>query len=166
MNPRVVTLLNQQINHEFFSYFVYQALAVCFERLGLFGFEKWAQQSAAEELGHAHKLIGYLQDRMQPVEFYALEAPATDCQTLKEGLAAALTHEQQVTGWIHEIVAATTSERDYTTFAFIQMLVLEQIEEEKKVADLLARVNIAGDEVILVDHELLDEVIHGLTQPA
>lgn len=156
MDAKIVKLFNQQINHEFYSHFVYLALAAFFERQGLFGFEQWALKSAGEELGHAKKLTEYLQDKVQIVEYYPVDAPVCPCETLGAALELALNHERKVTAWINDIVAATTTQRDYTSFAFIQLFVLEQIEEEKKVADLIARVTIAGDDVIIVDHELLD----------
>lgn len=156
MKPKILSLINQQITHEYYSYFVYMALSTFFERCGLFGFEKWALKSAGEELNHARKFMEYLQDKSQMVEFSAIPAPDCNCNTVLEALDLALKHEQRVTAWISDIVAATSAERDYTTFAFAQFFVLEQIEEEKKVADLIARVTVAGDDAIVVDHELLD----------
>jgi len=131
MKPKILSLINQQTNHEYYSYFVYMALSTFFERCGLFGFQKWAEKSAGEELNHARRFMEYLQDRTQMVEFSPIPAPDCSCNTVLEALDLALKHEQRVSAWIADIVAATSSERDYTTFAFVQPFVVEQIEEEK-----------------------------------
>lgn len=156
VKSKIVSLINQQINHELYSWYLYLSLSTVFERAGMFGFEKWAKTQAGEEQSHAHKMIEYLQDKREMVELTAVAAPEVTCDSVLSALKVALEHEIKVTTWINDIVAATSTERDYTSFAFLQQFVLEQIEEEKKVADLIARVTIAGDDVILVDHELLD----------
>ncbi|MDD1663659.1 MAG: ferritin, partial [Methanomicrobiales archaeon] len=52
--------LNAQMNREFFSSYLYLAMAGYFESVSLKGFAKWMLVQAQEEHAHGMKFYGYL----------------------------------------------------------------------------------------------------------
>ena len=53
MNAKVHELLNQQINKEFYSAYLYLDFSNYFEDAGLDGFANWYEIQAKEEMDHA-----------------------------------------------------------------------------------------------------------------
>lgn len=154
MDKNILSLLNRQINREFHSEMLYLALSAKAELAGFLNLAKWLEEHAAEEHDHAHRLIDYVLDRGQTPEYSEIPAAKVSAKTPVDILKAALEHEQFVTGSINEIMSAAAKSNDYATFTATQWFVVEQVEEEKKVGDLLRQFELAGDQAITVDLEL------------
>ena len=81
MNANVSKLLNEQINKEFYSAYLYLDFANYYAAVGLDGFENWYRVQAQEERDHAMLFYQYLQNNGESVTFEAIanvSVPAKD----------------------------------------------------------------------------------------
>lgn len=157
MDAKVAELLNEQINKEFYSAYLYLDFANYFERRGLQGFAHWYEVQAQEERDHAMLMYRFLLNNGQRVTFEAIASPDkklfADIDVLNEGLE----HERYVTSLINEIYAEAYSSRDFRTMQFLDWFVKEQGEEEKNAADLITKMELFGSDakgLYMLDNEL------------
>lgn len=129
--------INAQINREFFSAFLYLAMANDAMAKGFKGAANWMTLQFKEEQEHALKFSKYLEDRGAKVVLTAMEAPKTEWQDLIEMFRDALDHERKVTAWINEINALAVEEKDYATQNMFAWFIEEQVEEEASVEDAI-----------------------------
>ena len=57
MNNKVVKALNEQINAELYSSYLYLSMSAFFSDINLNGFANWMRAQAQEELFHAMKFL-------------------------------------------------------------------------------------------------------------
>jgi ferritin len=143
ISKKMAKRLNDQVNHEFYANWVYQAMAYALQSMNLKGFADWFDQQAAEERSHAVKIADYLLDQGAPVTLKELPAPRTDYKSVQEICQAALAHELKVTKQINDIAALAETEKDRATIQFIGWFVTEQVEEVATATELLEMVKIA-----------------------
>ena len=146
MDQKVAQLLNEQINKEFVSAYIYLDMANFYSAKGLDGFSNWFEIQAREEQDHAMRIYGYLHDNSEPVTLAAIAAPDLHFSTLSEPLQAALEHEKYITGEINTIYAAATAVNDYRTVQFLDWFIAEQGEEEKNSSDLITKMELFGED--------------------
>ncbi|MBA3721628.1 MAG: ferritin [Parachlamydiaceae bacterium] len=146
MNEKVLKALNEQIKHEFFSSFLYLAIASYLENIPLDGFGKWFRKQAQEEHEHAMKIFNYIIDRNCMVELQAIEKPPAKFKSIQDVFEQSLAHEQKVTKWIHQIYELALKEKDHGTAVFLQWFITEQVEEEKNANDNLDQIKLNGDD--------------------
>ncbi|HOJ48265.1 MAG TPA: ferritin [Bacillota bacterium] len=157
MKERVAKLLNEQINKEFYSAYLYLSFANYFIEQGLNGFANWYQVQAQEERDHAFLITQYLQNNDVKVVYEAIAKPDASWADNLEVLKAGLAHEQYVTASIHNIYDAASEEKDYRTLQFLDWFVQEQGEEEKNAIDLIRKMELFGGDakgLYLLDQEL------------
>ena len=135
--------LNQQVNFEFYSWYLYLAMAYAFEDMNLPIFAKWFHLQADEEREHAMKIAQYLLDQGAKVTLTAIAEPKRDYQSAQEIVEAALEHEKTVTAQVNEIVDLAIKENDHATRQFIDWFVEEQVEEVKSATELVTLVRMA-----------------------
>ena len=122
--------LNEQINAEMYSAYIYLAMAAYFESKNLPGCASWMGVQTQEETAHAMKLYGYVNERGGRVILKAIEQPPKDWKSPLAAFEAVYEHEQYVTGRINKLVDLALQEKDHATNAFLQWFVNEQVEEE------------------------------------
>lgn len=144
MDKKVYTLLNDQINKEFFSAYFYLDMANYYTAKGLDGFANWYQIQAKEEQDHAMLIYQYLQNNSQPVVLEAIAKPDKVFNTPMDPLVFALEHERYVTALINAITEAAHEAKDFRTIQFMSWFVTEQGEEEKNASDLIAKMELFG----------------------
>lgn len=157
LNKEVAALLNEQINKELYSAYLYLDMANYYADEGLNGFENWFYVQAQEERDHAMLFRTYLLNNDEKVTLGAIAAPDKTFPDFKSPLTAALEHEQYVTASINNIYAAASQEKDFRTMQFLDWFVKEQGEEEKNATDLIKKFELfAGDPkgLYLMDQEL------------
>lgn len=157
MDKKVATLLNSQINKEFYSAYLYLEFANYFERKGLAGFAHWYEVQAQEERDHAMLFYRFLLNNEEKVTLEAVEAPKTDAEGDSDILAEGLKHEKYVTALINDIYAAAYSVKDFRTMQFLDWFVKEQGEEEKNASDLITKYQLFGSDakgLYMLDNEL------------
>jgi len=161
LNPKVRELLNDQINKEFYSAYLYLDFSNYYERLGLDGFANWYRVQAQEERDHAMLFYDYLQNNDELVELGAIGKPDKVFTDNMGPLKAALEHEQYVTALINAIYAEAYEARDFRTMEFLNWFVKEQGEEETNARDLITKMELFGNDpksLYMLNSELLARV--------
>jgi ferritin len=158
--------LNDQMNKEIYSAYLYMAMSAFSSYLGLKGFANWFMVQYQEEMSHAMKFYGYIIDQGEQVKLKAIEEPPTDFKSPMDMFQRTLKHEQFVTKCINELVDLSIKEKDHATNIFLQWYVTEQIEEEGNDNDIIAKLKLVGDKgdgLLMLDKELAARVF---TPPA
>lgn len=161
VSQRMHDRLNDQIQKEFFSEYLYLSMAAYFEAVDLPGFANYFYVQAQEERDHAMKFFRYVSDTEGRVLLQKLDAPTHDFHTPMAVLKMSLEHERYITRSIHEIVAEALSEKDYSTNAFLNWFLSEQVEEEANATKLIAKLKMVEDDgrgLLLLDNELAKRV--------
>lgn len=144
LNPTVSKLLNEQINKEMYSAYLYLDMANYYINKGMNGFANWFNIQAKEEMDHAFLFIKYLQNNGFEVSLSAIAKPDKVFNALREPLVESLKHEEFVTASIHNIFAEAQKIHDYRTMEFLNWFVKEQGEEEKNATDLIVAFDLHG----------------------
>ena len=144
MNANVSKLLNEQINKEFYSAYLYLDFANYYAAVGLDGFENWYRVQAQEERDHAMLFYQYLQNNGEGVTFEAIAKPEWERGDHMTPLKKALEHEKLVTASIDAIYAAAYEARDFRAMQMLDWFIKEQGEEEKNAADLITKMELFG----------------------
>ncbi len=146
LNAKVHELLNQQINKEFYSAYLYLDFSNYFKAQGLDGFANWYKIQAQEERDHAMLFYTYLQNENMPVTLEAIDKPNKTVTCHMDVLRAGLEHEYYVTSLINDIYAAAYDVRDFRTMQFLDWFVKEQGEEETNANDLISKMELFGSD--------------------
>ena len=149
--------MNEQINKELFSSYLYLSMAAYFEEKNLTGFAHWMRVQTDEEREHAMKLYNFLLERGGKVTLKALAAPKTEWASNLEAFQEAAEHEAQITASIHALYDLAMKEKDYPAQVMLQWFVTEQVEEEKNAAEIVANLKLIEDRgtaVLMLDHQL------------
>lgn len=157
LDKKVVELLNQQVNKEFYSAYLYLDFSNYYYEEGLDGFGNWYKIQAQEERDHAMLILQYLQNNGEKVVLEAIDKPAVALDSAKAVLAEGLKHERYVTSLIHTIYDAAYSVKDFRTMQFLDWFVKEQGEEETNAEGLVKKFELFGDDpksLYMLDNEL------------
>ena len=144
LSKKVVDLLNNQVNKELYSAYLYLDFENYYNDKSLEGFANWHHVQVQEEIAHAQLMMQYLQDNDYSVVLEAINKPNIPLNELSDPLKAGLKHEQYVTELIHTCYAAAYEEKDFRTMQFLDWFVKEQGEEEKNASDLISRFELFG----------------------
>ena len=144
MDAKVHALINEQINKEFYSAYLYLDFANYFKAQGLDGFANWYTVQAQEERDHAILFYTYLQNENMPVTLEAIAKPDKVITCHMDALKAGLEHEKYVTSLINNIYGAAYDVRDFRTMQFLDWFVKEQGEEETNATDLISKMELFG----------------------
>ena len=157
MDKKVHDLLNQQINKEFYSAYLYLEFSNYFEDRGLDGFANWYMIQAQEERDHAMLFYRYLQNENEKVTLEAIDKPTVTINEDMDVLKAGLKHEKYVTSLINDIYAAAHDVKDFRAMQFLDWFVKEQGEEETNANDLITKMELFGGDsrgLYLLNQEL------------
>ena len=146
MNERVHELLNQQINKEFYSAYLYLDFSNYFKARGLDGFAHWYMIQAQEERDHAMLFYQFLQNESKKVTLMAIDQPDKEFKSDMDVLLAGLEHEKYVTSLIHDIYAEAYASKDFRTMQFLDWFVKEQGEEETNANDMITKMELFGSD--------------------
>lgn len=168
LDKKVVELLNDQVNKEFYSAYLYLDFANFYKDKGLDGFANWYNIQAQEERDHAMLFVQYLQNNNEKVTLEAIDKPDKTLNTLKDPLSFGLEHEEYVTSLIHNLYDAAHSIKDFRTMQFLDWFVKEQGEEETNANDMITKFDLFGNDpkgLYMLDNELGNRVYsaHSLT---
>ena len=157
LSKTIQDAINEQIKNEIQSAYLYLAMAQHCESKNLSGFGRWLTMQWTEELEHAQKLIGYMNDRDGRVLLAAIEKPAPEWASPLAVFKEVLAHEQKVTALINGLYALAIKENDYATQIELQWFIKEQVEEEKNatmVIDQLTMLGETGTPLFMLDRQL------------
>jgi ferritin len=161
LNAKVRDLLNQQINKEFYSAYLYLDFSNYFKAAGLDGFANWYMVQAQEERDHAMLFYTYLQNENAVVTLEAIDKPDKVFECHMDVLKAGLAHEEYVTASINDIYAAAYDVRDFRTMQFLDWFVKEQGEEEKNADATVKKFDLYGNDpksLYMLDNEMAARV--------
>jgi ferritin len=153
----IQTAMNEQINKELFSAYLYLSMAAYFESRNLPGFAHWMRIQAGEEQEHAMKFYDHILERGGQVVLKAIEAPKTDWASPLQVAEEVAAHEAKVTASIYALYELALKEKDYPAQMMLQWFINEQVEEEKNAAELVAHLKLIeerGTAVLMLDHQL------------
>lgn len=154
---KVASLLNNQIQKEFYSAYLYLHFSNYYVEKGLNGFANWYKVQAQEERDHALLFVQYMQNNDLPVTYETIEKPDAALESNMDPLKAALKHEQYVTESIHAIYEAAYEAKDFRTMQFLDWFVKEQGEEETNAQELIKKMALFGTDskgLYMLDQEL------------
>lgn len=157
LNEKVAELLNNQVNKEFYSAYLYLELSNYYTEAGLNGFANWYKIQAQEERDHALLFMQYMQNNDVKVTLEAIDKPNVELKDNMSPLKTGLQHERYVTALINNIYEAAYIAKDFRTMQFLDWFVKEQGEEETNATDLVKKMELYGTDpkgLYLLDSEL------------
>jgi ferritin len=157
LSPKLEEALNQQINAELYSAYLYFSMATYLSSIDLAGCAHWMHAQTQEELLHASKMYEYVNERGGRVVLNAIKAPKTQWASPLEVFEDAYRHEQHVTSLINGLMELAISEKDHATQIFLQWFISEQVEEEASANGVVQRMKLAQASpggLFMIDKEL------------
>ncbi len=157
LSENLYNLLNDQINHEHYSSYLYLSMAAYFEAKNLSGFAHWMKVQSEEEYEHGMKFYEYLNDRGSAVTLGAIAAPPVEWAGPADLFEHVLQHEQKVTSLINTIYAQALKENDFPTQVMLHWFINEQVEEEKNAQQIVDQLHMVGGSpqgLMMIDHAL------------
>src|SRR5574341_205789 len=136
--------LNEQVNAELYSAYLYLSMSAYCESRNLAGFAAWMRRQSQEEVTHALKLFDYINDQNGRVLLKAVAQPPTEFASIIEVWQQTLDHERHVSSLIHKLFDQAHRANDYATQSLLQWFVTEQVEEEKTASRILEEVKMVG----------------------
>ena len=161
LSNKMEAAINQQINAEMYSSYLYLSMATYFESISLGGFSNWMRQQAQEEMFHGMKMFDFVCERGGRVTLKAIDEPPSEWSSVLDVMENVLAHEQKVTGLINDLVNLALDERDHATNIFLQWFVSEQVEEEDTAGGLVDKLKLIGGDangLFMLDTELATRV--------
>lgn len=158
--------LNDQINAELYSGYLYLSMSAYFESISLPGMANWMRTQASEEQFHGMKMYDYLNEAGGRAKLMAIEEPKFEWDGPLDVFEAVLEHEQKVTSLINDLVDLAFSQKDHATYNMLQWFIAEQVEEESNASDLVGKMKLIKDDpsaLFMMDQELAKRVF---TPPA
>ncbi|MDG6220731.1 MAG: ferritin [Candidatus Thermoplasmatota archaeon] len=157
IGERMNEALNQQINEELYSAYLYLAMSADFQEKGFPGFANWMRVQFQEEQAHAMMLYDYIVERGGSVKLMAIKEPPKNWPSLLKAFQEALAHEEYITGKINELVDIAIEVKDHAANNFLQWYVKEQVEEEANANANVDQLKIVGEEgrgLLMLDREM------------
>jgi ferritin len=157
LKKAVEAALNDQIQMELESAYIYLGMAAYAEQKNLPGFAHWMRMQWQEEIAHAMKMFDFIHDRGGKVALKSLSRPPASYSGPLDVMKKTLKHEQKVTASITKLYELALKEKDYPSQILLQWFIDEQTEEEKAASDIIAQLEMAGDSgagLVMVDREL------------
>lgn len=149
--------VNDQIQEEFQSAYIYLAMSAWFEEENLDGFAHWMFVQWEEEIEHAMKFYRHILRRGGKVELQTLEAPEVEIKNAADAFKIALKHEQHITSRIHSLYELAQEHNDYPLQTLLHWFIDEQVEEEENTSNVLEELQRIGDDgsgLVMLDREM------------
>ena len=156
MNSNIAALLNEQINKELYSAYLYMDMAIYYDKLDLDGYANYYTIQAQEERDHALLFMKYMQNNSLDISLEAVAKPDKVFNSVLDPLVIAAEHERYVTELINNIYHEAHQAKDYRTMKFLDWFVDEQMEEEDNADSMINRYKLFGQDpkgLYLLDQE-------------
>jgi ferritin len=169
LSTKMQDALNQQVNAEMYSAYLYLAMSVHFDAQSLKGAAHWMRTQYDEEMIHAFKLLEYVQGRGGQMKLAAIGEPEPRLESPLGVFTEALEHERKVTAMFNNLMGLATDERDFASASFLQWFIDEQVEEEASVDEIVQQLTLVGESkngLFMVDRNLAERAAPVAAQPA
>ena len=150
-------ILNEQINKEFYSGYLYLSMSAQLKELGLFGISSWMRHQAKEEVEHGLKIFDYLINWNSFVTLKQIKTPEFEYNGILSIFYSVYEHEKSITSSVMKVAQKAEEECDRTTLNFVDWFIAEQIEEEENIKNIIKKLELFGDDKValyLLDKEL------------
>ena len=144
MNSKVMSLLNEQINKEFYSAYLYLDMANYYQDMNLNGYANYYNIQAQEERDHALLFMQYMQNNGLKVTLEAIAKPDKVFNSILDPMEIAAEHERYVTALINNIYREAHADGDYRTMKFLDWFIDEQMEEENSADTMIGQYKLFG----------------------
>src|SRR4030042_6020840 len=144
IGKKMESALNEQVNKELYSAYLYMSMSSFSDRIGLKGFSNWFMVQYHEEMLHAMKIHEYIRRQGGKVKLLSIKEPPSEFESPLDMFEKTLDHERFITRSINDLVDLSISEKDHATHIFLQWYVTEQIEEEENENDIIAKLKLVG----------------------
>jgi len=164
LSKKLQSALNDQINAELFSAYLYLSMSSWFKAQNLEGFASWLQVQAQEEVEHAMKIYGYLHDKGAAVELKQIEAPQKSWKSPLAAFEDAYKHEVYISGRINDLADLAVAEKDHATNVFLHWFVEEQVEEEASALAVVEKLKLVATHpsgIYMLDREMASRGTEG-----
>lgn len=148
---------NNQINAELYSEYLYLSMKAYFANLNLNGFVNWFNVQVQEEHVHGMGMFDYVIERGGRIELQAIDKPETNWESPLACFKQVLEHEEYVTSRINALMDVAEEVKDRAALSFLNWYLKEQVEEEASVGNVLATLELIGDDkhaLLMLDREL------------
>ena len=152
IDKKIENILNQQINKEFYSAYLYLAISAYFDEIGLRGFAHWAKVQAREEVDHGMIIFDHILERDGDIQLTDISAPSTSFGNPDDVFKMILEHEKTITADINEITSDSDLNCDFATRNFINWYVAEQVEEEALVRYIVDKFELFNNDNAVLYH--------------
>ena len=156
MNDTIAALLNDQINKELYSAYLYLDITNYYDEQDLDGYANYYMIQAQEERDHALLFMKYMQNNGLKITLEAIGKPDKVFTNILDPLVIAAEHERYVTALINNIYHEAHQGKDYRTMKFLDWFVDEQMEEEDNADSMVSRYKLFGQDprgLYLLDQE-------------
>ncbi|HOB54244.1 MAG TPA: ferritin [Acidobacteriota bacterium] len=157
IKDKMLKAINEQINEEYASAYIYLSMSAFFESVNLQGFAQWMRVQVREETAHGDKFFKHIVERGGRVALKAIPEPAFEWKSPLDVFQATQKHEQQITACIHKLMDLAHAEKDYAAIGLLQWFVDEQVEEEAHAEEIVQKLTMMGDAkhaIYMLDREL------------
>lgn len=157
INKKMEKALNEQMNREMYSAYLYMAMSSHCAQKGLKGFANWFMVQYHEEMFHAMKFYEYIGVQGGAATLKAIAQPPAAYKSLLEMFTKTLEHEQFITQSINDLMELAIAEKDHATRIFLQWYVTEQVEEENNDNEIIAQLKLINNDpqgTMMLDKEL------------
>ncbi|HOE99918.1 MAG TPA: ferritin [Spirochaetota bacterium] len=145
ISSKINDIINEQINKELFSSYLYLSMAAYFESINFEGFANWMRKQSNEENNHAMKFFNYIYERGGKVTLKSIKEPKAEWKSPLDAFLEAYEHEKFITDSIYKILDAAKAEKDYATENFLAYYIKEQVEEEDSAVVIVEKLKQIGD---------------------
>lgn len=145
LSERLNNELNEQINREFYSGYLYLSMANYFHENNLNGFEHWCKKQAEEEVGHGMAILEFMAKLNSKIKLLEINEPEAVFSTPIDTIKEMLNHEKHLTGCLHTIAVTAKDENAFTTCHFLEHMLEEQIEEEETAYDIYSKLKMFNE---------------------
>ena len=144
MTEKLRLMMEDQINKELWSAYIYLEIAEFYKSKGLEGYHIYFEEQAKEEVEHAEKFMNYMQDRDLSFVFKPIQPLNHKFNDLREPLVFQLEHERLVTSLIEALFKQADLDDDFLTKKFLSWFLEEQLEEEARSKGLIDEFDLFG----------------------
>lgn len=158
ISEKMEKALNEQINRELFSEYLYLSIQAYFEKLNLKGFVNWMSIQIQEEHAHAMGIFNYIHQRGGKVSLETIDKPESEWESPLKAFEQVLDHERYITSSINELMDVAEATKDRAAMSFLDWYLKEQVEEEDNASHVLATLKLIGDDkkaLLLLDKDLM-----------
>jgi len=157
LSDKMEQVLNEQVNREMYSAYLYMSMSAHCSNVGLKGFANWFMVQYHEEMLHAMKIYEYIQRQGGQVRLKPIEGPPVDFESPLDMFEKTLEHERFITRSINDLMETAISEKDHASQIFLQWYVTEQVEEEENDNDIILQLRLNKENtqgLMMLDREL------------